>query len=140
MDMKTSAFCNRLKKVICGKIEIGNTHHIKLKTELLRKSRSKEPMFWEVQTFLPPISPVLQYKVEAHNPFRSTGKDIQNCVCVCEYIHIYIYIYIYSYATSFVLKWWQSKSREKGGNDNDYRVPILAADKLLLDIVQIYLG
>lgn len=29
--MKTSAFCSRLKKVTCDKIEIGNTNYIKLK-------------------------------------------------------------------------------------------------------------
>lgn len=89
-------------------------------------------MFWEVQIFLPPISPFLQYKVEAHNPFRSTVEDIQNSVCV--------YLYIYSYTASFALKWWERKSREKGGNDNSYRVPILTADKPLWVILQIYFG
>lgn len=91
MDAKTSAFCNRFKKVINDKIEMGNTYHKKLPKQLLRKSDSEEPMFWEVQISLPPMSPFLQYKVEVHNPFRSAVEDIQNCVCV------------YSY--SFTLKW-----------------------------------
>lgn len=67
MDMKTSASCNRLKKVICDKIEIENIYHIKLKMEFLRKGGSEEPVFWEVQLFLPSISPLPHYKVEDHS-------------------------------------------------------------------------
>lgn len=90
--MKTSAFCSRLKKVTCDKIEIGNTNYIKLKRQFLRTSGSEEPMFGEVLIFLPLISPFLQVKVEAHKPFRSIVEYIQICVCV--YISLYISIYL----------------------------------------------
>lgn len=92
--MKTSAFCSRLKKVTCDEIEIGNTNYIKIKRQFLRTSGSEEPMFGEVQIFLPLISPFLQVKVEAHKPLRSIVEYI--LVCVCVYISIYIYICIYS--------------------------------------------
>lgn len=92
--MKTSAFCNRLKKVTCDKI--GNTYHIKLKRQFLRTSGSEEAMFWEIQFFLLLISLFLQVKVEAHNPFRSIVEYIQICVCVYIYLYIFMYICMYS--------------------------------------------
>lgn len=104
--MKTSAFCNRLKKVTCDKI--GNTYHIKLKRQFLRTSGSEEAMFWEIQFFLLLISPFLQVKVEAHNPFRSIVEYIQICVC----IYIYIYLCISACTASFAMEWWEGKGRK----------------------------